>query len=126
MKVTELRIGNLVHAFKTWYPIDGTDFEVEKISTYTPIPLTEEWLVNFGFERQERTDNEKGFVLLHKEKSKSVYIRTFCEPNISGFFNMFNFSECHEDKIQFIRKIEYIHQLQNIYFALTGEELILK
>ena len=34
-----------------------------------------------------------------------------------------NFANCN--KIRWI-KIKYVHQLQNIYFALTGEELTIK
>lgn len=64
-----------------------------------PIPLTEEWLERFG---------------LHESKY-------FC------------FKEEHCDLWAFGEKefgvfthIEYVHQLQNLYFALTGEELELK
>ncbi len=50
MKASDVRIGNWVHAFRTTWQIDCTDFRSEDlISTYEPIPLTEEWLLKFGF-----------------------------------------------------------------------------
>lgn len=91
-----------------------------------PIPLTEEILINCGFKNFNFTDKEKGFIIEHKEPSKSVYIRTFAEPNIKGFFNVFNRCECNRKEIQYIKKIEFLHELQNIYFALTNKELTVK
>jgi hypothetical protein len=68
-----------------------------------PIPLTEEWLLKFGFERLDtswiRRDNP-GF-RIHNPSKTNVFI-------------LFNFMDV---------TIDYIHQLQNLYFALTGEEL---
>jgi len=55
--------------------------------------------------------------------AKHIYIRTACSKSINGFFNLFNSSECDSSEIQFIKKLSYVHQLQNLYFALTQEEL---
>ena len=109
MKANELRIGNLV--------IDGHDIEevnyrmikmlVEKEAEFDPIPLTEEWLLKVGAkELNAKRDVLKEFVL------KTVRI----EMSNSGNFYYKN------SKLI----LESVHQLQNLYFALTGKELTFK
>lgn len=106
MKLNELRIGNYVYAFKTIWQIDNTDFcNLEQVETYNFIPLTEEWLLKFGFESnpyQDRYENK----VIQVECNK---LRGYTELWIDG-----------------MPHIKYIHQLQNLYFALTGEELEIK
>ena len=80
-----------------------------RISDLSPVPLTEEWLLKFGFENFE--DNN------------SLYQKDLLTISICGNI----FIEQSEDKYVFFRnKIHSIHQLQNLYFALTGEELTSK
>jgi hypothetical protein len=118
MKASELRIGNWVNN----NPRDGviTVFSNDKcvirhkagidrafIEKLEPIPLTEEWLLKFGF---KKNDNNQ-FILM--------------EGSVDILFNKdLNGWTC--DGINFsINMTEYVHQLQNLYFALTGEELII-
>ncbi len=73
-----------------------------------PIPLTEESFVKFGF-----------------TTAIDVY-NGWLSPEIDGnrirvHFNKGNFSYVHA-----VASFQYVHQLQNLYFALTGEELIIK
>jgi hypothetical protein len=77
------------------------------IAELAPIPLTEEWLLKFGFVQGR---NYPGWVLL-KDLEKGDYI----DDNV-----LFEFFEPGYDHIK------YVHQLQNLYFALTGEELTIK
>jgi hypothetical protein len=94
-----------------------TFFDIE--STYgefMPIQLTEEWLSKFGFKRCGydllfwRHDNIKGFLLA------GINWADADEPN----YQFLNYGIGDE-----IFSIHYIHQLQNLYFGLTGIELIL-
>jgi hypothetical protein len=86
-----------------------------------PIPLTEEWLKNFGFSLM--TDTTPYNYRIHKNKS-FCYIRygtfgTFengIEKSFKGFNGLFIANK-------FVRVIKYVHELQNLYFGLTGEEL---
>jgi hypothetical protein len=119
MKATELRIGNLVYKY---YP-SGIEIEaVNEINSYfvngigisaiEPIPLTEEWLVKFGFEEEKDNDGVFGFKL-----KNFWYINEYQ-------FRLSNFIDTESMVID--NKIHHIHQLQNLYFALTGEELTIK
>ena len=81
-----------------------------------PIPLTEEWLLKFGFKQ----DVDSSFVLnntgvfLDKRFKENIYLRT----KEGGRFG----SEVW-NKIDNL-KIKHVHQLQNLYHALTQKELI--
>ena len=108
MKAQELRIGNFVYDGYQHFKITPTDILIISDNhnglMIQPIPLTEEWLVKFGF-IQVHCCNGK-----YERWSKDcVYIE-----KINHVF--------HHDFIS----IGAIHQLQNLYFALTGEELKMK
>lgn len=107
MKRKELRIGNLV-----WWGDGSIEIDVNILfhfSTYTglhPIELTEDWLDRLGFDSDTITH----------------CISDFCLANYkSGIYYLLN------GKLGSVRKkIDYVHQLQNLYFALTGQELEIK
>jgi len=85
-----------------WYALLECTLFLENIE---PIPLTEEWLLKFGFEiKQGRFGNEYwGKINLYTSSDKKI---VFC---FDGY----------------LKGIKYVHQLQNLYFALTGNELTL-
>ena len=70
------------------------------------IPLTEEWLLNFGFERMPWGLVKGG--LLFRDNIKNP-----CQELTLEVGNGFSVT------------VQYLHQLQNLYFALIGEELTL-
>jgi hypothetical protein len=115
MKANELRVGNLFwftdfHARKERV-ICGADIayaekEPDWLDAFwTPITLTEERLLRFGFESNSYQDRYENNVI-HIECNKT-----------RGFTELW---------IERMPHIKYVHQLQNLYFALTGQELELK
>ena len=106
MKANELRIGNRI--YNTRGELDIVTLETlmylqnypNTLCQAKPNPLTEEWLLRFGF---ESLFNGAGYVKNHVEIGY----------NHNGYYIVASGL-----------KIEYIHQLQNLYFALTSEELI--
>lgn len=129
IKSNELRIGNLIEhkaimcevlsIDNEWLQIDNDQLNT-KIIDCKPIPLTEEWLFKFGFEIDESNDNKKTKTLSTQvSNTESLYFDEN-EWYISHDWNNNNF------KNTFWNQPKYVHQLQNIYFALTGEELIIK
>jgi hypothetical protein len=116
MEATELRIGNWVHTGSFHVPkLQGHHQYLPEWHKYAfkfdPIPLTEEWLERFGFEQMKLYTGDKCFV---KEK-----FCVLCDGQLKNYDLRLTF-----DSDQTIRiKLDYVHQLQNLYFSLTGEEL---
>lgn len=129
MEASELRINNWV-AFKhktkdgfEYTTITRSCYEGRIIeNSYDPIPLTEDWLLKFGF-----------------RKGHNEYGNTFHIMDTNGYTAKFTVEHWSDESIQdeykglfwcdrVINKDanKYVHQLQNLYFALTGEELIIK
>jgi hypothetical protein len=116
MKVSELRIGNYVyfHGDVEEINIDHFNiFNILKDGILLPIPLTEEWLLRFGFEK------------INSELTNIAPLNLRCTFNLPNT----PFSFCQGKLIlttgtgDFCVNTEYVHQLQNLYFALTSEEL---
>ena len=123
MKSQDLRIGNLVYTdYEGTLEVininsEGFDYidckkpTFKSIGRYSidsikPIVLTEEWLLKFGF----IAFDDKTFIhdsLRYSDKFK------FREDGVLAYVS----SEVY------ITDLKYVHQLQNLYFALTGEEL---
>ena len=110
MKASELRCGNWVciHSIELQMCIDDFNFRED---FFIPIPLTDEWLLKFGFKYVESYDNYKVKAGDYWNSVK-FYEGEWCYNNDDSD------SGCY-----FLTTIKYVHQLQNLYFALTGEEL---
>jgi len=122
MKANELRIGNYVK-YSDFASAKKSEIVMVDISDlillknmvegcfYDPIPLTPEILVKAGF---EETYNSRFRVKFdHITHGEIGY--TFSD--IENYYGKgFRYYDHHID-------IKYVHQLQNLYFALTGEEL---
>jgi len=108
---------------------DGTKFKIlgsvycstDVSSDLEDIPLTEEWLFKFGFiERMNRGFSRFYISVLGTD----FYMRPCC---YGGFYWGFVDEEGLRDfEFPFARPLMYVHELQNLYFAITGEELLLK
>ena len=111
MKATELRAGNLTFFKEKERELNLWDFSTyiqTNIGYYKPIPLTEEWLVKFGYAVRKSL----GFEAYEINDIYTVYYNTTATPN--------GFEMCFGD---FEIEIKWVHKLQNLHFALTGEEL---
>ena len=125
MRVEELRIGNLVKTYlhppiSEWLNINVSVATLEDLAvapnSIEPILLTEGWLVRFGFKREgvlfdwaikiqdnkwigyDFDTNRVGVAFIHPSLTRDI-------PLI----------DC-----------KYVHQLQNLYYALTNTELKIK
>jgi len=109
IQVNELRVGNLLNFGGQPSEIRGGGIQLLEDGKLhivpIPIPLTEEWLLKFGFRvKMGSVTHNHSFV-----KGKIVVRHSL----------RFGF---HYDDL----KLESVHQLQNLYFALTGTELTIK
>ena len=135
MEANELRIGNLVYESilskisrkKTGVKIcELNSLEIHhvgyfpKSKYYSPIPLTEEWLLYFGFiqdDNEFRLPKIIGFIESVYEICVRLY-DDFCDVVLEE-------EQLNIDTYAIILplKIKYVHQLQNLHFALIGKEL---
>ena len=119
MELKELRIGNWVMGHHKPFRWGLKHFHLLKQSNLDeiikePIALTEEILLKCGFR-----DNE-GRIVRHFHV-KYVYYSVVSSDVPFSFKIGFS-----DGKEFFITNVEYLHQLQNIYFSLTGVELKVK
>ena len=127
MKSRELRIGNAIiqygeqtRAYALSAEIDGNiHVNGESHESCEPIPLNDEWLVKFGFnEYTGYSENgyEKRLNNVHKSEVISIWN--------NGDVYEFSVGDRQYDNDYILeRELKYVHQLQNLYQSLTGEEL---
>jgi hypothetical protein len=130
MKASELRIGNLVdlgnriakvteinHLACVVVDLEETQDTIEDYERVKGIILTEEWLLKFDF--HEYIDF--GYKTGHFDKVPLCGFTYSINTNKVMIMHKGN-NNSHWLDIE----IKYVHQLQNLYFALTGEELVVK
>ena len=135
MEITDLRLGNLVNR-KYWNPepnnekycyevgvvtwisqsninvspiISREKFRISK-NDIIPVPLTEYWVRKFGFTKTKKNEFE----------SK-------CGNYSIGFYDdgIYFFIAAYMDAPPY-KKLDYVHEFQNLHFALSNKELALK
>ena len=128
MEVQELRLGNEIQYLSAsgGYIDKTVDLQVLKIllesesaKDFKPIPLTEEWLRSFGFEDETY---KKGYIGV-EFKSNMTLDFVLTKPKFMGEWQKDYQFELREHRIV---GVEYVHELQNLFFAITSTELDLK
>jgi len=125
MKAEDLRIGNWVEIkdqeVKTYAQVEGIGNlqhvagQLWSIEELEPIPLTEEWLDRFGFD--EHWFKQYEFTNWGIKVRKDPYAISETKWIVfHGFANQF--SE--------LVSLKHVHQLQNLFYCLSGEELTIK
>lgn len=133
MTARELRIGNYINPKFPMQVVNifpdevNADFEGNEGDVFEfknkdleGIPIDEEWLLKLGFKsgneyintQGQWTKNKFGLIQCKWDEEKDSF-NLFRTPN--GDLQYFRHGK--------IPLIEYVHQLQNLYFNLTGEEL---
>ena len=119
MEAKNFRIGNLVkyedrifriHSLAEELPtLDTTEFGIGVVdwNNLKSIELTEEWLINLGFEQ----DTDISYRWYHINGSLAYDL----DDNCIRIDDTWEFG-----------KRQYVHELQNLFFALTNEELQFK
>jgi hypothetical protein len=123
MKITDLRIGNLIqwgdesnnivsivglYLGDNEYPaIETNKKELATIDEFVGVKLTDEWYKKLGFHFYQG-------VWYDKTLSNMIFPdgRFFSVGEVGGEW--------------YINTVHFVHELQNLYFAVEGEELIIK
>jgi hypothetical protein len=126
MKLNELRIGNYIKLM-----LNDEDFAIVQVTlndldavdnkkgVYEPLPLAEDWLLKHGF-------SVKNFdYSIPISECKVVWLTLIPQDEECTAYSVCvtQTDEDEEDQNAFLSDISYVHQLQNLYFALTGKEL---
>lgn len=135
MKAQDLRLGNYINALEDYdqaiasqvIALSSGDADIDEYGNrilfytlngeYAPeqctvegIPITSDWLVRLGF---EEGSDDYGF--LDNDYSIEFIVLKDC---MSVLFRYYDDSICFS-----LDHIKYVHQLQNLFFALTGKEI---
>ena len=140
IQANELRFGNWVFSerrnkkrvFKSnffFHQILPKDIQkiIDKTLEVNPIPVDEKWLIKFGF----------------NENWVGALIKTCIDREVNGYITQLeltgnNSNEWNADIVRInidsalgyvfqvvtLPNLKYVHQLQNLYFALSGVELV--
>jgi hypothetical protein len=132
IKASELRLGNLIYNTKgevDTVTLEALDYLVDEDKHHQakPIELTEEWLIKFMFQYLSP-------IFVISPDSGTTQFRITLQNGGTAALN-------HPDKNGALKNNdallmggnviipkcpEYVHELQNLYFALTGKELEIK
>ena len=128
IKANELRLGNLIlkngklHYTNHMTIRDVYGRSVTDSDIFEPIPLTEEWLLKFGFECIANNGDQKRFGLKNRNKNYFYGVELDHEEICLNKQSLFGCETIIHNEIF----LQHVHQLQNLYFALTGEDLKFK
>jgi hypothetical protein len=119
MNAKEFRLGNLIHWESkngvtkpqdipiNWSMLGNIALKNVFINDYSLILLTEEWLLKFGFKKLKQNTYIK--YNSDVDFSLSIYVRQeYCDWSVNGYA---------------ISTIKYVHQLQNLFSAMSNEDL---
>ncbi len=136
MKASELRIGNKIISYGSVTTVEsvsnkginttasdngkpyGMHSSTIEWDEFEPIPLTEEWLLKMKFIKYGGSSTGIGYYST-TIKNSITRLENYLEV-WTGKYPVFH---VRVGEVGYTNKIEYVHQLQNLYFALTGEEL---
>lgn len=118
MRATDLRIGNYVRYLNKLAKVRQIRSnkillksigipQIVYVDYIEPIELTEEILLNCGFEKKEF----------------DYFILKYGNNECYFSYKRNNLELCRNMQTTASSKIKYLHQLQNLYFALTNQEL---
>lgn len=128
VKVEELRIGNLVAYHGETVEVKGLPelglvyFDSSLLpcphlttgEEVSPIPISEEWLLKFGLEKEGNN------LFTSNKQVKEISNKDIGVTAPSFFFNS-RLNRWMDSQTRVC--IDYVHQLQNLTYALTGQEL---
>lgn len=126
ISLSELRIGNWVYGLNIENHSIKKPEQIAMLTQYgwqtnsgkegiSPIPLAPEWLDGFGFEKDIKSSTYHKVLPDGHLQVETDYSFGICQGTFGG--------NAYERGNWYSGEFQYVHQLQNLYFALTGEEL---
>lgn len=109
VKITDIGQSELFGMYETVVEMSA------HISEFNPIPLSEEWLISLGFKKWEDRYTIEAWGPGHPSQRFDI---DWKDGNI---IMVSRYQESSDDLL--MRHIEHVHQIQNLYFCLTGKKL---
>lgn len=136
MKIDSLRMGNLIKATDTpdiieVFHLDTDSDDRNRINyigsnNFIPIELTNEWIKKLGFDK-EMVLGLSIDISIHEDQYRKLILSDVYLYLREGILSS---NRGNDDLVVLwnkdIRKQFYVHELQNIYFMITGKELTIK
>lgn len=135
MKANDLKIGNYVNIegdvvkVKEIYEksIHYTYGEYESYATEDfihPVELTEEILVKIGFKKERQLISYLFYLDYEIDKDNIILVKYIIYPKAPSLLKIIASQGGNYECFEFIKRgIKYLHELQNAYYCLTGQEL---
>lgn len=132
INIEELKIGNYLNRYTIHKNDNGEIIKLdmdrylsiyENISKfkYQYILISEDILIKLDFIEIEKFNKYKQYKKDLGQSHKNIMVRIIDNNHVS----IFNQSEC-DGQYQFITKLSYLHELQNLFSLITKEELTIK
>lgn len=129
INIKEIRFGNYIKGFDGWGEYVCVSYVIMdqlvcgNTERFSPIPLTPEILVACGFTKYKYPDDSK------REMRDMYFIKAgYVQITLAMGETILAGSNNSDTEAQVIlnKSTKYLHQLQNLFFALTGDELPIK
>lgn len=132
----DLRIGNLllyedriievVGLNKGWIEYNNEEFDKcgDKPKYFEPIELTEDILMKIGFKKEKQLISYLFYLDYEIDKNNIIWVKYIIYPKDPSLLRIITSQSGNYECFEFIKRgIRYLHELQNAYYLLTGEEL---
>lgn len=136
MKATDLRLGNYIiddvgrivevtHLTLNCIeakPVNDSGIKWTTVFRADVVPLTKEWLIRFGFQKFDCYDFGISLKLVPRYENNDFSIL------LSGgefWYTTRQYDGGSNDPFEPVIQVNSVHQLQNIFYCLTGQELTL-
>ena len=117
-KVAVINCDNTIRIFSKTEKENGLTYGCYPLSFFNPITLTEEWLLKFGYKDAIGIGYKNNIITITFTNNQFIEI----DLN-TKIVSLGGCDSCTEWQVFEIKNIEFVHQWQNIYFALTNNEL---
>jgi hypothetical protein len=127
MKAKNIRIGNFLLAcgdIEIVTEIYTDYFYTQNFKSswaeITGVEINEEWIQKLGFKKTTHIHKDKSVTPITYKIGKRIRLEWSSEKSLSEI-NTGSLMFVYDENL--IKTIKYIHELQNLFFAITGDEL---
>lgn len=122
LKICEISISGVSAVYSDKKPAEVEDFMKFKFSDISPIPISEEYLLSFGFKKIENTFDD--FTEIQYElETEEVYFNYSDDWSIAIADSKKTFLNTGNYIAPSTKIADKIHLLQNLFYSLTGKEI---